>query len=194
MFKKLKDLFAVLRYAQALYSKQSGTRLVKEHFPSTSIDPTARFDIENVEMISLEKAVYIGAYTYLCVGNDIKGTFKKSFLSIGQGTYIGEFNNIRASGGTIKIGSNCLISQNISIIACNHSIAREELIMAQSWDTNKNFITISDDVWIGCGVQIMPGVTIKKGAVIAAGSVVTKDVEPYSIVAGIPAQKIKDRT
>ena len=54
-------------------------------------------------------------------------------------------------------------------------------------------IIIHDDVWIGSNVTILPGITIGHGAVIAAGSIVTKDVEPFSIVAGIPARKMRMR-
>ena len=54
-------------------------------------------------------------------------------------------------------------------------------------------IVIGDDVWIGACAIILKGVTINNGAVIAAGAVVTKDVEPYAIVAGNPARIIKYR-
>ncbi|SER25956.1 hypothetical protein SAMN04487944_102108 [Gracilibacillus ureilyticus] len=54
-------------------------------------------------------------------------------------------------------------------------------------------VTIGHDVWIGHNAVIMPGVTVGNGAVIGAGAIVTKDVEPYSIVAGVPAKKIKER-
>lgn len=55
------------------------------------------------------------------------------------------------------------------------------------------FVEIGNDVWIGNGVRIMSGVSIGDGAVIGAGALVTKDVEPYSIVVGIPAKKVKMR-
>jgi acetyltransferase-like isoleucine patch superfamily enzyme len=48
-------------------------------------------------------------------------------------------------------------------------------------------------VWIGCNVVILPGVTIGEGAVCCSGCVVTKDVEPYAVVAGIPAKKVNER-
>lgn len=54
-------------------------------------------------------------------------------------------------------------------------------------------IHIGNDVWIGADVKILEGVKIGDGAIIAAGAVVTKDVEPYSIVGGVPAKKIRDR-
>lgn len=55
-------------------------------------------------------------------------------------------------------------------------------------------VIIEDYAWISCRVTIMPGVTIGKGAVVAAGAVVTKDVPPYAIVAGVPAKIIGERT
>ena len=57
----------------------------------------------------------------------------------------------------------------------------------------KGSIVVHDDVWIGSSAIILSGVTIGQGAVIAAGSVVTKDVEPYAIVGGVPAKLIKYR-
>lgn len=51
---------------------------------------------------------------------------------------------------------------------------------------------IKDDVWIGAGVIILSGITIGECSVIGAGAVVTQDVEPYTVVAGVPARKIKD--
>ena len=56
-----------------------------------------------------------------------------------------------------------------------------------------NFAVIGNDVWIGSGVSILQGVTIGDGAIIAAGALVTRDVEPYSIVGGVPAKKIRMR-
>ncbi len=54
-------------------------------------------------------------------------------------------------------------------------------------------VVIEEDVWVGANVIILKGVTIGRGSVIAAGSIVTKNVEPYSIYAGVPARKIKER-
>ncbi|MCX2688520.1 CatB-related O-acetyltransferase [Pseudomonas sp. DCB_AW] len=62
-----------------------------------------------------------------------------------------------------------------------------------SLDSNESEVIIGHDVWIGRGVTVKRGVTIGNGAIIGAGSVVTKNVEPYSIVAGLPAKTIRMR-
>lgn len=150
------------------------------------------FSYDDIKNITLGKGVYIGAFTVIDSTNySIK--YKNSKLIIGENTYIGELNNLRASGGIISIGANCLISQNVSIIAANHNTEKSSHIREQEWSTNKNGVTIDEDVWVGAGSIILPGVKIGKGAIIAAGSLINKDVEPYTIVGGIPAKKIRDR-
>jgi len=142
----------------------------------------------------LSDRVTIGAFSVLIVQDDVSpNAYKGSYLSIGTGTYIGEGNNIRAAGGQIRIGANCLISQYVTIVASNHNIKSDQLIIKQGWSKENNFVVINDDVWIGAGSIVLPGITIGTGAVIAAGSVVTKNVEEYAIVAGNPAKFIKYR-
>ena len=157
------------------------------------IHPDAQILYTDAKRFALAEGVFIGANTILICADDEKGEWGVSHLSIGKGTSIGEMNNIRAGGGTIRIGEKCILAQHISIVAANHLIAPGEFMIDQAWDTTKNFIVIEDDVWIGSGVQIMPGVTTGKGAVIGAGSVVTKDVEPNSIVVGSPAKLVRMR-
>ncbi len=149
--------------------------------------------IQDSNRVSLGKGVFIGANTVLLCMDDPKGIVGVAKLSIGKGTSIGEMNNIRAAGGEIFIGEKCIFSQYVTIVAANHLISKDEFMIDQAWDKTKNFVTIGDDVWIGTNVSIMPGVTIGTGAVIGAGSVVTKDVESYSIVAGIPAKHMRYR-
>ncbi len=149
--------------------------------------------IQDSSKVYLGKGVFIGANTCILCMDDPKGVKGTAKLHIGEGTSIGELNNIRAAGGEVYIGNKCVLSQYITIVAANHLIERDQYIMDQAWDTNKNKVIIEDDVWIGSHAQIMPGVVIGKGAVIAAGSTVTKDVEPYSIVAGTPAKHMRYR-
>ncbi|WAC04348.1 MAG: acyltransferase [Methanoregula sp.] len=96
-------------------------------------------------------------------------------------------------GGTIIIGSNVLIASNVIIRAANHNYKkRDELIINQGHSSGT--IIIGDDVWIGSNAIILPDVNIGNGVVVAAGAVVTKNIEPYSIVAGVPAKKIGERS
>jgi acetyltransferase-like isoleucine patch superfamily enzyme len=158
------------------------------------IHPKALLLIQNSKQLHIGEGVFIGANTVLLCIDDPNGAAGQSFLSIGKGTSIGEMNNIRAAGGRITIGEKCIFSQYISVIAANHLIAKDQYMIDQAWDTQKNFVEIGDDVWVGSGVSIMPGVRIGKGAILAAGSVVTKDVGEYEIVAGIPARYLKHRS
>ena len=131
----------------------------------------------------------IGAYTILDLQCDPKSSSPEpSILRIGRCTAVNEFNNIRAAGGEIVIVNDCLVSQYVSIIASNHSFARNIPIREQPWDTARNRVYIGDDVWVGAHAVILPGVTIGTGSVIAAGAVVTSDIPEYAIAAGIPAQ------
>ncbi|HKI16124.1 MAG TPA: DapH/DapD/GlmU-related protein [Roseiarcus sp.] len=68
--------------------------------------------------------------------------------------------------------------------------AREENLF--DW-RRENLVVVGHDVWIGHGATILPGVTIGNGAAVGAGAVVTRDVEPYAIVAGVPAEPLKHR-
>lgn len=89
--------------------------------------------------------------------------------------------------GTIIIGENVSISQEVIILTADHDVDTADFA-----GRNK-IVHIDDYVWIGTRVTILPGVTVGKGALIAAGSVVTKDVAPYTLVAGIPARFIRAR-
>jgi len=161
------------------------------YFPNSFISQKSLITYSDINLIKLEKNTAIGHFTIIHVQ---EYNNKKPFFKLGENSTIGELNNIRVSGGNITIGKNCLISQYVSLIASNHSIKKDLLINIQPWDKNKQGIIIDDDVWIGANSVILPGVKINTGAVITAGSVVTKDVEEYSVVGGVPAKIIKYRT
>ena len=109
-------------------------------------------------------------------------------LEFGDQVDVGEFTHIRANGG-IRIGSRVLIAANVTITT------REHPVELPRWGVTKDApIAIEDDVWIGAGAVVLPGVTIGKGAVVAAGAVVTASVDPFTVVAGVPARPIKTIT
>lgn len=108
-------------------------------------------------------------------------------LKIGNNTIIGNDAMLDARKG-IQIGDNVQLSMGVWIWTMEHDIQ-------DPWFAGKGGpVRIEDYAWVSCRVIILPGVTIGKGAVIAAGAVVTKDVEPYTIVGGVPAKKIGERT
>lgn len=110
---------------------------------------------------------------------------------IGNDTVIGRHCMITAKN-LIRIGSNVLIGAFVQIIDCNHGIRKDMIIREQSAHIGQ--VIIGDDVWIGAGAKILMNVTIGQGAVIGANAVVTKEVPPYAIIGGVPAEFIKYRS
>jgi acetyltransferase-like isoleucine patch superfamily enzyme len=109
------------------------------------------------------------------------------------GNYVDIASGVRlGTDGGLEIGDRTLIGFGAMILTGNHEIPKNRQPIFYGKHVRKKVI-IQKDVWIGGNTIILPGVTIREGAVIAAGSVVTKDIPPFSIVAGVPAKKIKER-
>ncbi len=117
--------------------------------------------------------------------------FQKGMLIMGDNVGIGAFSIINAIEKVV-IGNDVIISSHVHIIDGDHGIDKGRNIRGQGFVTEP--IEIGNDVWIGNGVTVVKGVRIGDGAVIGAGSVVTKDVEPHTIVGGVPAKRIRDRS
>jgi acetyltransferase-like isoleucine patch superfamily enzyme len=145
------------------------------------------------DRMSLGELVTVCRGTIMAFGDEKNGFGR---ISVGPGSWIGQYNNLRACGygGDISIGANCLVSQFCTLVGSNHAIDRDKLIIVQGPDISSVGVVIEDDVWLGSGVVVMPGVVVSKGAVIGANSVVTGNVHPYEIWAGCPAKKIGERT
>ena len=150
---------------------------------------------ESDSQLIIGKGTTIGPYTVLNLISDPQSKQKcPSVLEIGENTAINEFNNIRAGNCLIRIGSNCLISQYVSIIGMNHTIDGINVPIREApWDSSRTGVTIGDDVWIGVGATILPGINVGNGAVIGAGSVVVDAVPSNAIVVGTPARVIRSR-
>ena len=112
-----------------------------------------------------------------------------SNLHIGEGSIIGDRAILDARSG-IYIGKNVNFSSNVKIWTYQHDHSDPNFSCT---DTKVGPVYIGDRAWIGPDVTILHSVTIGEGAVVAAGSVVTKDVPPYAIVAGIPAKTVGQR-
>jgi maltose O-acetyltransferase len=104
-------------------------------------------------------------------------------LSIGSHTNIGRCSHLD-SRGDLRIGDNVNISDEVAIWTAEHDVQSVDFRMT------RGPVTIGNRVWICFRSIIMPGVRLGEGSVIAAGSIVTRNVEPFTIVAGVPAKAI----
>ena len=137
------------------------------------------FQCHSYRRVTLGKNVLIGNYV----------RFQAINIRVGEHSQIGHNNYFY---GDISIGRFFMSGPNVCIMAGNHGMEVNGVPMVRQL-TNSKGIRIGDDVWVGCNVAILDGVHIGDGAVIGAGSVVLRDIEPYTIYAGNPAKKIKDR-
>jgi acetyltransferase-like isoleucine patch superfamily enzyme len=112
-------------------------------------------------------------------------------LMVGHDVLINAYSIIGAQKG-ISIGNYVMLGYHVNLASTNHSYTNPKLPIKCQGEYGAP-ITIEDDVWIGANASILPGITIGKGAIVGANSVVTKSVNPYSIVGGVPAKHIKYR-
>lgn len=146
-----------------------------------------------------------GKSGFLTAGSDLHigmGTrlWAPKQIVIGNGVYIGKQVHIEAN---CEIGDYCLLANRVAIIGRHdHDFSKVGFpVRYAPWVGSNRFVSpyvdekavIESDVWLGYGVIVLTGVTIGRGAIVAAGSVVTKDIQPYSIVAGIPARMVGQR-
>jgi acetyltransferase-like isoleucine patch superfamily enzyme len=118
-------------------------------------------------------------------------------FAVGNGSNIKIGNNVRINRGVyllgrnrIEIGNHVVFSAETMVLDTGLDV---EAFMKGATNTHtESFVKIEDYVWIGARAMILPGVTVGHHSVIAAGSVVSKDVAPYTMVGGVPAEKLKD--
>lgn len=119
-------------------------------------------------------------------------------VTVGRGT---NFEPDCDLAGEVEIGRYCAIARKCTFQEPNHEMIRPSLqrrVYAEVLDSDppsvsKGPIVVGSDVWIGARTVVLSGVTIGDGAVVGAGSIVTDDVEPYAVVAGVPAERRKWR-
>lgn len=110
-------------------------------------------------------------------------------LQLGENVAISPNANIGADEGQIQIGDNVAIGPGCVIRAANHCFTSRRIpIMFQGHVPGS--VIIENDVWIGANCVVTPDVRIGRGAIIGAGAVVTHDVDPFTIMGGVPARKI----
>jgi acetyltransferase-like isoleucine patch superfamily enzyme len=113
-------------------------------------------------------------------------------LTIGDDVSIGKSAMLLCIGG-VTIGNQVMIAHGAQIVSAGHRIPDPGESMRFS-GLEAAPITIEDGAWIGAGAIVLPGVKVGAGAIVAAGAVVTKDIAPDAIVAGVPGVAIGSRT
>ena len=128
-------------------------------------------------------SVFLGAYVWFTT----PGETRRRGVAIGRNSRINRDCTLDLRCG-LTIGENVSISPEVMILTLSHDYNDPSFS-----DLDPGPVTIEDHVWIGTRAMILPGVRVGHGAVVAAGSVVTKDVAPMSVVAGVPAKPVAER-
>lgn len=120
--------------------------------------------------------------------------FELTNVTIGEGTVLNEGLTIYDEyEPRVTFGKRVAVATNVTIIASsnpnNSELQHIEYVRDHLIQLDR--VTIGDDAWLGAGATILPGVTIGEGAIVGAGAVVTQDVEPYTVVAGVPARAVR---
>ena len=131
---------------------------------------------------------YLGArgkHVEICRNVEIRCPSK---VIIGNDTTINKNTLIDGRGGVVRIGNCVDIAQDVRIWTLQHDYDSPD------YQATGGDVIIEDYVWLASGVTILPGRKIGRGSVVATGAVVTRDVEPYTIVGGVPAKIIGKRS
>ncbi len=131
-------------------------------------------------IMKYHKETYFEPNIYIANGNNLK---------IGLHCQLNE--NLFIQGA--QIGNYVMIAPNVTILSKTHNYSDISIPMILQGAKSNLIPIIEDDVWIGRNVIIMPGITIGSGSIIGAGSIVNKNVEPYSVMGGVPAKLIRKR-
>lgn len=142
----------------------------------------------------IKKSMFAQCGNNVYLGKNSEITFKNVY--VGNNVAIGMNAVFMSTLAKITIGDYVMFGPGVTVITGDHrtDVIGEYMINVHNkLPENDKDVIIENDVWIGSNVTILKGVTIGQGSIIASGSVVNKDVEPYTIVGGVPAKKIKQR-
>lgn len=185
--------FHYIKYHGNLFMKLLGV-------PGYFLDKWAKEGFSRLIIINIGyiPSVYFRKLLYrllgVTMGKDVVFHYKTEIrcpikLKVGKGSIIGDNALLDARNG-LTIGSNVNFSSNVSIYTEQHDYRNP--FFECNGEVEKS-VKIEDRVWIGSNVVVLPGVKIGEGAVCCSGCVITKDVAPFNVVAGIPAKKVNTR-
>lgn len=193
---------SIYRVFQALNNTMYGGLLGRISW-DCDVSPLA--DIKFHRHVFLGKQVFIERHAFLEAGykgkiviGDRSRVYRNAIVQsqegniiIGNDVTLQSFCMLRGAGG-ITLGNGVRIAPGARLFASEHYFERTDIPIFQQ-GVKALPITVEEDVWVGSNAVITAGVIVGRGAVIAAGAVVTKDVEPWTIVGGIPAKVIGRR-
>jgi len=165
--------------------------------------------VRNPARISLGARTYIDSFVHL----EGISEHPQGGIILGEGNYVHNFCVISATysgyvrtgrdcsfnpatqifgAGGVEIGDNVLVGGMAAIIGYSHGFDERSIPISQQPITAQG-IRIGSDVWIGAHATVLDGITVGDGAIVGAGSVVTHDVPPHTVVAGVPARVLRRR-
>jgi virginiamycin A acetyltransferase len=153
-------------------------------------------------LVSLYTALKLGGRTHGCRISPLATV--RGDVRIGKCTYVSSYADIRGVGSATRIGNYCSVARGVKILSSGQVHGLDSIstfpfylidrsLSRADFMSSRRDVVIGNDVWIGVDAIILPGVRVGDGAVIGAGAVVTKDVAPFQIVAGVPAMPLRMR-
>lgn len=166
---------------------------IRARHPSLICDPTAIWDYgyDDIDCIEIGQGVTVCPFAELLVRRQTPRSHVGGGLVLGDRSVISTGVNIRAAGGTIRIGSDTGIGQHTTLVAANHAIAPGIAFIRANWEEERTGVDVGRNVWIGANCVILPGTRIGENTVIAAGSVVRGEVPSGEIWGGVPARRLR---
>jgi maltose O-acetyltransferase len=157
------------------------TNYLVSHIPSFAL---RRLWYERVLGMSfgVNAGVHLGCYVWFYS----PGQVRRDGVRLGTNSRINRDCCLDVRGG-VSIGDNVSVSPEVMILTAGHNM------VDPAFRVEHRPVTIHDHAWIGSRAMIMPGVTVGRGAVVAAGAIVTRDVPPFAVVAGVPARPVGTR-
>ena len=161
---------------------------------SMCCDSTVIWDypLHRSDAIEIGTNVTVRAHCEIIVYPTTRHSSIEGRLILADGAVLATGANIRAAGGTIRVGKASVIGQHCVVVAANHRAIRGVPYLNTRWDESRVGVTIGDNVWVAANCTLLPGITIGDNSLIAAGSVVTRDVPANEIWGGVPARRIKE--
>lgn len=141
--------------------------------------------VRNFVMNLFKKVSHLSSTNYISLSSKVHTS-----IDMGKYCYIGPGGEVPQG---VKFGNYVMVGKDLLISGNDHnfdSVGTPVIFSGRPLHPNT---VIEDDVWIGARVTIKTGIKIGRGSIVAAGAIVVKDVDPYDVVAGIPAKKIKER-